>query len=88
MAADLSYDDLLAPDLWPAILHWDGDHFVVVTEVNTDRVELLDPALGQRRLDRETFESYRLGAGHSRAGLLLVPTRPAQRQPGAKAIQE
>ena len=73
IAAELSYDELLSPDLWPAILHWDGDHFVVLTELSPDRAVVLDPAFGERRMDREVFESHRSGAGRSRAGLVVLP---------------
>ena len=74
VAAELTYDELLAPDLWPAILHWDGDHFVVLTEAKPDRAIVLDPAFGERRLTRASFEAHRVGAGRSRAGLIVVPT--------------
>ncbi len=88
IAADLSYDDLLSADLWPVILHWEGDHFVVVTRVTPEGVHLLDPALGERTLDRDTFEGHRLGAGRSRAGLVVVapiaPVRPREARPDAE----
>ncbi len=80
VAAELSFDELRAPDLWPAILHWDGDHFVVVTEVSEDRVHVLDPALGERRFDRENFERHRVGPGRSTAGLLVVPPSGAKQR--------
>src|SRR5262245_14774640 len=34
----------------PAILHWDMNHFVVLTEVRTDRITVHDPAVGKRLL--------------------------------------
>lgn len=34
----------------PAILHWDMNHFVVLAKVMGDRVTLLDPARGERRM--------------------------------------
>jgi len=34
----------------PAILHWDMNHFVVLTEVRGDRITVLDPAVGKRIL--------------------------------------
>lgn len=73
IAAELDYEDLIAPDLWPAILHWDGDHFVVLTEATAARAVVLDPAFGERRLGRAEFESHRVGAGRSRGGLLVLP---------------
>ena len=73
IAAELDYDDLLGSDLWPALLHWDGDHFVVLTEADDARAVVLDPAFGERRLDRAAFEAHRIGAGRSRAGLVVLP---------------
>lgn len=34
----------------PAILHWNLNHFVVLTAANASRVTILDPAIGKRRL--------------------------------------
>ncbi|MGJ8560446.1 MAG: peptidase domain-containing ABC transporter [Litorimonas sp.] len=34
----------------PAILHWDLNHFVVLTRVRKDHVEIIDPGIGRRRL--------------------------------------
>ncbi len=85
VAADLSFDDLLSRDIWPAILHWDGDHFVVAIRATQDRIDLLDPAVGERRFDRESFEGYRLGSGRSRAGLIIVASPSTQQVVNAAA---
>jgi ATP-binding cassette, subfamily B, bacterial CvaB/MchF/RaxB len=37
----------------PCILHWNLNHFVVLTKVSRGRVVILDPAVGQRRLKLE-----------------------------------
>jgi len=34
----------------PCILHWDMNHFVVLKSVGRDKVVVLDPAFGERRL--------------------------------------
>jgi ATP-binding cassette, subfamily B, bacterial HlyB/CyaB len=39
----------------PAIVHWEGFHYVVLYEVSTDFVIIADPALGLRRLSKEEF---------------------------------
>ena len=39
----------------PAIVHWEGNHWVVVHEVQKRRVTIADPALGVRRIPREEF---------------------------------
>lgn len=40
----------------PAILHWQGSHFVVVERVTHRRVVIIDPAMGRRRLRRSEFD--------------------------------
>jgi CRP-like cAMP-binding protein len=40
----------------PAIVHWDGNHWVVVYDVVDGHVRLADPGLGLRRLPRAEFE--------------------------------
>lgn len=39
----------------PAIAHWEFNHFVVVERWSPRRVEIVDPAAGQRRLTAEQF---------------------------------
>jgi ATP-binding cassette subfamily B protein len=40
----------------PAIVHWEGNHWVVVYDVDDGHVRIADPALGRRRLARADFE--------------------------------
>ena len=40
----------------PAIVHWDGNHWVVLLDVRKDSVRVADPALGMRRIARKQFE--------------------------------
>jgi len=37
----------------PAILHWNMNHFVVLRKVSASRVEIVDPAIGPRRISIE-----------------------------------
>jgi HlyB family type I secretion system ABC transporter len=53
----------------PAIAHWDGYHWIVVTRVTEGRVHVVDPAIGRRRLDRHEFEERWTGYA-----ALLEPT--------------
>ena len=62
----------------PAIAHWDGFHWLVVTEVGTKRVRVVDPAIGRRRIDRAEFEER--WSGYT---ALLEPT-PALTATGAE----
>jgi ATP-binding cassette subfamily B protein len=40
----------------PAIAHWEGNHWVVLYEVDETHVRVADPARGRRRLTRAEFE--------------------------------
>jgi ABC-type bacteriocin/lantibiotic exporter with double-glycine peptidase domain len=58
VAADL--DDL--EHLPPAtILHWEFTHFVVFERLRRNGVQVMDPALGRRRLSMEVFRRYYTG---------------------------
>ncbi|NOI06228.1 peptidase domain-containing ABC transporter [Vibrio anguillarum] len=39
----------------PCIVHWDLDHFVVLTKVSSNHVYINDPAFGKRKLTRAQF---------------------------------
>ena len=41
----------------PAIVHWEGNHWVVLYDVGDTHVRIADPALGLRRLPREDFQA-------------------------------
>ncbi|MCH9688079.1 MAG: peptidase domain-containing ABC transporter, partial [Deltaproteobacteria bacterium] len=49
-----SVDDLASIPL-PAIVHWQGDHFVVVEHVGGRHIDIADPAQGRRRLPIDVF---------------------------------
>jgi ATP-binding cassette subfamily B protein len=40
----------------PAIVHWDGNHWVVLYDVSDTHVRISDPAIGKRRMTRAAFE--------------------------------
>ena len=40
----------------PAIVHWEGNHWMVLFEVGASRVRVDDPASGPRRISRTEFE--------------------------------
>ena len=40
----------------PAIVHWEGDHWIVLYDVGASWVAVADPAIGRRRLPRAEFE--------------------------------
>jgi ATP-binding cassette, subfamily B, bacterial CvaB/MchF/RaxB len=53
----------------PAILHWDMNHFVVLTAVSGGRITVHDPARGRRRLDMEEASRHYTGVA-----MELTPT--------------
>jgi ATP-binding cassette subfamily B protein RaxB len=53
----------------PAIIHWDFNHFVLLTKVGNGRVVIHDPAQGERKLTLEEFSPHFTGVA-----LELTPT--------------
>lgn len=45
----------------PCVLHWDLNHFVVLTQVHRRSVTLLDPAVGERRLTLDEVSAHFTG---------------------------
>ncbi|HEU5199036.1 MAG TPA: peptidase domain-containing ABC transporter, partial [Ktedonobacterales bacterium] len=54
-AISLLSDDFRSVAL-PAIIHWEFNHFLVVERWSPKFVEVVDPALGRRRLSAEAFD--------------------------------
>jgi ATP-binding cassette subfamily B protein len=61
--------DKLADQPLPAIVHWEGRHYIVVYEITRQSVIVGDPAIGQRSLTLSEFK-----AGWTGYALLLQPT--------------
>ncbi|MFG6100332.1 ABC transporter transmembrane domain-containing protein [Leptothoe sp. ISB3NOV94-8A] len=61
--------DQLAKQPLPAIVHWEGKHYIVVYEITPKHVIVADPAIGQRTLTVKDFK-----AGWTGYALLLTPT--------------
>ncbi|RZL02799.1 MAG: peptidase domain-containing ABC transporter [Rubrivivax sp.] len=59
-AVRLELDEL--PQLQtPCMLHWDLNHFVVLTQADADRITILDPALGERTLTTKEVSPHFTG---------------------------
>ncbi|WP_232432167.1 peptidase domain-containing ABC transporter [Chamaesiphon minutus] len=69
--------DRLATQQLPAILHWEGNHYVVVFEITPQYVIICDPAIGQRKLTHLEFNQSWTGYC-----LLVVPTLALQKTEG------
>lgn len=67
--------DALAQVQAPAILHWNFEHFLVLERWTPRFVDVVDPALGRRRLTAEEFN-----AGFTGVILLMEPGAGFQRQ--------
>ena len=61
--------DRLAKQKLPAIVHWQGKHYIVVYEISSQHVVVCDPALGQKTLTHEEFKE-----GWTGYTVLLEPT--------------
>jgi ATP-binding cassette subfamily B protein len=61
--------DQLAKQTLPAIVHWEGKHYIVVYEITAKTVIIADPAVGQLTLTHQQFKEN--WTGYS---LLLQPT--------------
>jgi HlyB family type I secretion system ABC transporter len=40
----------------PAIVHWEGNHWIVLYDVGNKFVRVADPAVGRRRIERQEFD--------------------------------
>lgn len=66
----------------PAVVHWDFNHFVVLTEVRPDGVRINDPAMGARTLTMDEFSRHFTGVA-----LQLSPSddfQPKSKLPGLR----
>lgn len=54
----VNYQQLIEELPFPAIAHWDQNHFVVIYKVTPEEVIIGDPAIGERKLTRREFEKY------------------------------
>jgi HlyB family type I secretion system ABC transporter len=58
----------------PAVVHWEGNHWIILCDVRSGFVRVMDPAQGARRIPREEFERKWSGYAEGRSSLgWLVP---------------
>ena len=65
----------------PCILHWDLNHFVVLSKVGKGKVTILDPAFGERKLSLAEVSDHFTGVA-----LELTPTAEFKPQKAAPAV--
>lgn len=66
---------------FPAIIHWEFNHFVVIERWTPRYVDLVDPALGRRRLTPEEFD-----AGFTGIVIMLEPGTQFERRTQAAPL--
>ncbi len=76
------YEALMRTDL-PAILHWEGNHFVVLYQINKKEVKIADPGVGIRKLSRAEFEK----GWTNRALLLEYTDQVAENEPSQSSFK-
>ncbi len=78
----MGYEALMRTEL-PAILHWEGNHFVVLYQITKKEVKIADPGVGIRKLSRAEFEK-----GWTNMALLLEYTdRVAENEPSRSSFK-
>ena len=76
------YEALMRTEL-PAILHWEGNHFVVLYQITNKEVKVADPGVGIRTLSRAEFEK-----GWTNMALLLEYTdQVAENEPSQSSFK-
>jgi ATP-binding cassette subfamily B protein len=70
----------LARQELPAIVHWEGNHYIVVYRITKDRVIVADPQIGIKSLTRQEFVT-----GWTGYTILLTPTAKFEVAPEAQS---
>lgn len=55
LAVKINYEELLTKAPYPAILHWDDNHFVVIYKMTEAKIWIADPARGYMEYTKEEF---------------------------------
>ncbi len=76
------YEALMRTEL-PAILHWEGNHFVVLYQIDKKEVKIADPGVGIRKLSRAEFEK----GWTNRALLLDYTDQVAENEPSQSSFK-
>lgn len=80
-AARAELDDVADLQL-PCVLHWNGDHFVVLHRIRRGRFHIADPAVGDRVLSRAELSRSFTGIA-----LELTPTLAFRHEPTTPALR-
>jgi ATP-binding cassette subfamily B protein len=56
MAVKITFNDFINDNLFPALLHWKNNHYVVAYKKSNDKyIHIADPAFGKMRLNEKEF---------------------------------
>ncbi|QNN41534.1 peptidase domain-containing ABC transporter [Pedobacter roseus] len=69
----LHYTDLINADIWPAIIHWKTNHFVVLKKLTKDEAVIIDPAQGKVKISRADFLEHWNAVEEKGYALILEP---------------
>lgn len=91
----LTFDELIRDAGLPAIIHWEQNHFVVVTpKVNRRKIQIADPAKGIITYTKEEFCKHWISSSYENNGeglgvaLLLEPTPLFYQQADEEEVQK
>jgi ABC-type bacteriocin/lantibiotic exporter with double-glycine peptidase domain len=68
-----------------SVLHWEFQHFVVLERAGPAGADILDPALGRRRVTQAELERAFTGVALTRARREFEPRRPGRLRPSSAA---
>lgn len=72
----------------PCIVHWKGDHFVVVYKIKGDKIYIADPAAGKLKLSTEQFGEFWTQNGTNGIALFLQPTEKFYQKEQAEPVSK
>jgi len=70
----LSWEQLKSVNLFPVIVFWGDNHFIVATKIRGNKITVADPALGMRTLKAVEFTKHWLRSDGVGACLFLEPS--------------
>ncbi|NTW57058.1 MAG: peptidase domain-containing ABC transporter [Chlorobiaceae bacterium] len=67
------FDYLREQATLPCIVHWEGEHFIVVYKISRNTVSVADPAYGKKKYSRQCFLDHWAAGGKEGYVLLIEP---------------
>jgi len=74
LPVSITFEDLKSKAPFPLIVHWRGEHFMVVNKVTGRFVYISDPASGNSRLSHDTFINGWIQQNSAGTAVLFEPT--------------